>query len=294
MRINLSLEQLEAFVELAAVLNFRAAAARLGMSQPALSRSIRLAEQTLGARLFDRDTRRVSITATGSELLPVARRILHDFDEALSELGEFIHGRSGQVTVAALPSTGVALLPRAIAAFRQRNPQVTFALLEASAEALLAAIENGRADFGLSVRPAPHQRLHYRHLHDDPFVLLCPKGHPLAKQTSASWSVFAAHPFIAAVPTSSVRPVTDTVFLQKRIAIRPTLEYPSAAACGALVAAGLGIAALPQMTLCLLDMQALAAVPLQRPVVARPIGIVTRIGRSLPPVSRTFLKTLSA
>ena len=63
MRIDLNLRQLEAFVQVAACGSFRQAAARLGQSQPALSRFIRQAEQTLGARLFDRDTRRVEITA---------------------------------------------------------------------------------------------------------------------------------------------------------------------------------------------------------------------------------------
>ena len=292
MRIDLSLQQLEAFVEVAKALSFRAAAARLGVSQPALSRSIRLAEQTLGARLFDRDTRRVAITAAGSELLPIAERILRDFDGALSELGEFIQGHSGRVTVAALPSTGVALVPRAIAAFRRQHPQVEFSLLEAPASALLAAIEDGRADFGLSVRPAPHQRLHYRHLHDDPFVLLCRHDDPLAMRASVPWSVFTSRPFIASQPTSSIRPITDAVFLQKRLTVPAALDYPSVAACGALVAAGLGITALPRLALELVDMRALAAVPLQRPTVARPIGLVTRIGRSLPPVSRAFMEIL--
>ena len=86
MRIDLSLRQLEAFVQVATSGSFRQAALQLGQSQPALSSAIRRAEQTLGARLFDRDTRQVRITATGQELLPVARRILRDFDHALGDL----------------------------------------------------------------------------------------------------------------------------------------------------------------------------------------------------------------
>ena len=100
------------------------------------------------------------------------------------------------------------------------------------------------------------------------------------------------HPFIASQTTSSIRPITDAVFLQKRLTVPAALDYPSVAACGALVAAGLGITALPRLALELVDMRALAAVPLQRPTVARPIGIVTRIGRSLPPVSRAFMEVL--
>lgn len=289
MRLDLNLRQLEAFVAVAATSSFRQAALQLGQSQPALSRFIRQAEQTLATRLFDRDTRHVSITDAGKELLPIAQRILRDFDDALGDFGEFMAGHSGRVSVAALPSTGIALLPQAIAAFARTHPQVTFTLTEAPADALLALVEEGRADFGISVRPAPRQRLHYSHLLDDPFVLVCRRDDPLATLESVPWSVFAAQPCIVAGQNSSIRPITDAVFLRQRTPVRPVLEYPSVAACGALVAAGLGITALPMLALQLLNMSELAFVPLQRPNMTRPIGIVTRIGRTLSPVSRIFM-----
>ena len=294
MRIDLSLRQLEAFATVAARGSFRRAAAQLGQAQPVVSRLIGQAEQTLGTRLFDRDTRRVEITAAGRELLPIAQRILHDFDSALSELGEFMHGRSGRVTVAALPSVGAALVPQAMVALRRTHAAVEFTLIEAPAEALLAAVEEGRADLGLSVRPASHQRLRYEHLLDDPMVLLCRADDPLAARPSVPWSVFAQRPFIASAPASSIRPITDAVFVQKRLALRPALEYPSVTACGALVAAGLGITALPRLTLGLMSMEGLAAVPLARPQASRAIGIVTRIGRTLPPVARAFMAEMQA
>jgi len=292
MRVNLTLQQLEAFVRVAATGNFRAAAQALHVSQPALSRTVRMAEQVLGARLFDRDTRHVALTAAGHELLPIARRILGEFDGAFSELSQFLEGRSGHVTVAALPSVGVALLPEAIAAFRRAHPQVAFSIVEAAAEPLLRAVDEGRADFGVSVRPAPDRRLHYRHLLDDPFMLLCRRDDALARRAALPWSVCASRPFIASSAGSSIRPMTDAVFLQKGMPLRPAFEYPSVAIGGALVAAGLGVTALPRLALRLVDVSALAAVPLQRPSLARQIGVVTRIGRSLSPVARAFVEGL--
>ena len=294
MRIDLSVRQLEAFVQVATSGSFRQAALRLGQSQPALSSAIRRAEQTLGARLFDRDTRHVRITATGQELLPIARRILRDFDHALNDLSEFMTGRSGHVTVAALPSTGAALVPQAMVALRRTHPAVEFSLIEAPADALLAVVEEGRADLGLSVRPAPQQRLRYQPLLDDPLVLLCRADDPLAARASVPWSVFAQRPFIASAQHSSIRPLTDAVFMQRRITPQRVLDYPSVSACGALVAAGLGISALPRLTLGLMSMEGLAAVPLVRPQASRAIGIVTRIGRTLPPVAHAFMATLLA
>ena len=93
--------------------------------------------------------------------------------------------------------------------------------------------------------------------------------------------------------TVEIRPITDAAFLRQGLAIGPAFEFPSVSACGAMVGAGLGIAALPALALDLVAMPGLASVPLVRPRVSRPVGIVTRIGRTLPPVSGGFLSLLA-
>jgi LysR family transcriptional regulator, carnitine catabolism transcriptional activator len=290
LRVNLTLQQLDAFVRVALAGNFRAAAQHLHVSQPALSRTIKIVEAAIGARLFDRDTRHVALTPAGAELLPIAQRILDDFNNAFSDLSQFLAGRSGHVTVASLPSLGVAMLPRAIAAFRGPYPAVQFSLVEGPADALRAAVNDGSVDFAISVRPAPAQSLAFEPLRDDPFVMLCRRDAPMAARAAVPWTAFAGHPFIASSVRSSIRPLTDAAFLQKGMHVVPVLECPSVAGTGGLVAAGLGITALPRLALDLIkpDPQ-LVAVPLQRPVIVRSIGIVTRIGRSLSPASRAFM-----
>lgn len=292
MRIPITLQQLEAFVEVARTVNFRAAAQTLHVSQPALSRTIKVIEDALGARLFDRDTRHVELTPAGKELLPIAQRILDNFNSAFSELSQFLEGRSGHVTVAALPSIGVALLPRAIAAFRGAHPHVRFSLLEGPAEVVRAAIDEGRADLAITVRPAADGLLQYRHLLDDAFALLCRRDDPLAAKSTVAWSAFASRTFIAGSFKSSIRPITDAAFLQQGLAVVPAMEYPSIAAAGALVAAGLGLTALPRLALHLISNDELVSIPLRRPAMSRPIGLVTRAGRSLSPVSRAFIESL--
>lgn len=294
MRINLTLQQLEAFVEVARTVNFRAAAQALHVSQPALSRTIKVIENAIDTRLFDRNTRLVELTPAGRELLPIATRILENFNSSFSELSQFLEGRSGHLTTIALPSAGVAILPDAIAAFCERFPKVQFSLLEGAAEVVRTTVYEGLADFGISVRPAAQEPLHYRHLFDDPFVLVCRRDDPLAARSSVSWSAFASRPFIAGNAKSSIRPITDAAFLQRGLHIAPALEYPSIAAGGALVAAGLGLTALPQLALQLLQNDALVAVPLQRPALSRAIGLVTRAGRSMSPVARAFMESLQA
>ena len=292
MRLKLSLQQLQAFAEVAARCNFREAAAALNVSQPALSRTIRMAEEALGARLFDRDTRHVEITPAGAELRPIALRILAEFEGAFSDLAGFLAGRSGQVAVGALPSIGVSVLPPLLARFQAQHPQVGFTLLEAPAAPLLQAVDEGRVDVAVTVRPQPDARLRFEPVLDDPFVLVCRADDPLARQRSAGWGVFTRRPFLAAFPESSIRPVTDAVFLQLGLQVHSPITYPSIAAAGALVEAGLGITALPRLALGLATSSGLAAIPLQRPSMHRSIGLVTRIGRTLSPVAHTFLPLL--
>jgi DNA-binding transcriptional LysR family regulator len=292
MRLNLSLRQLEAIVEIAEAGSFRAAARKLDISQPALSRTLRLAEEALGARLFDRDTRRVTITPAGQELLRIARRVLADFDSSLSELGNYMTGHRGQVSVAALPSVNVALLPAAIAKFRQQHPNVEFKLQEWTAELLLAAVEEGRADFGLCAKPAPDQRLRYEALLDDPMMLVCRADDAIAHSSNAPWSLLAEKAYVGIQPGSSIRQIIDSVLLRRKLAVRATLEAPSVAACCALVREGLGIAALPRLALGLADMQNLTAVPLVQPAISRSVGIVTRIGRTLSPATLALMEAL--
>lgn len=292
MRVNLSLQQLEAFEQVASSGSFRAAAQALFVSQPALSRTVRLAEEVLGTRLFDRDTRHVALTPAGEELLPIARRILLEFDSAFSELSQFLDGRRGHVTIAALPSIGVAVLPRVIATLRAQLPDVGFSLEEAPAEPLLKMVEQGHADFGLTVQPPEDARLRYAHLFDDPFVLVCRRDHPLARRKSVPWTVFAQQPFIGSSALGSIKPLMEAALLRQGVQLRPVLEYPSVAVGGALVAEGIGITALPRLALRLIACDQLATVPLQKPLLSRRIGIVTRVGRSLSPAAAGVVRQL--
>lgn len=287
MKTALTLQQLEAFSEVARTGNFRLAARGLHVSQPALSRTIRMAEDIVGARLFDRDTRRVELTPAGHELLPIARRILADFNSAFSELTQFLDGRSGHITIAAVPSAGLALIPTAISSFRKNHPNVEFTLLESPADVVKNMVEEGNADVGITVRPPAHEPFNYRHWVDDPIVLLCRTDDPLAKRRVVPWSVFSAKPFIPAGIKSSIRPITDAALFG--MSVEQRLEYPSIASAGAMVLAGFGLTALPKMALLALNTAGLTTVPLKDPVISRPMGLVTRIGRSLSPTALAFI-----
>src|SRR5690606_38407036 len=123
-RLTLTISELEAVLLVAETRNFRMAAEQAHVSQPALSRRIQAAERKLNARLFDRDKHHVALTDAGAELVPIARRMLSEFRDSLSDLSEFIAGRRGVINIWALPSVAAAILPQAAQTFQQSHPQV--------------------------------------------------------------------------------------------------------------------------------------------------------------------------
>lgn len=295
MRINITPQQLNAFLHVAAVGSFSEAGRALGLSQPALSRTIRTIEEVLGERLFDRDTRHVVLTPAGAALRPIAERVVAEFDGGFSELAQFVAGKRGRVTIAALPSIAAVLLPRALVRYRRCFPDVEFLIQDGLQGSVLAAVGEGRADIGLTVKPPPTDDLDYRPLVFDEFYLLCRADNALAhREGPLPWAVFADHPFVAMAGSSSVRAMTDAAFLQAGLAVAPLYECAFLGTTGHLVAAGLGITALPRLSLPLAAATGLAACPLTAPLLRRHIGMVTRARRSVPPAARAFLKALEA
>lgn len=288
-RIDLSPQQLKAFLRVAETSSFRRAAERAFVSQPALSRTIAQIETVLGTRLFDRDTRKVSLTAAGLELLPVARRIVAEFDDSFSDLVRFVEGRSGRVVLGALPSLGVHMLPAAMAGFRATYPDVRFRLIGRTAEILIRAVESGDVDFVVSTPPPFGGRLLFEELLQDAFVLVCRSDDPLAGETDLPWSTLLERPLIATPPSSSIRPLSDDAFREAGLAPEPAFECDGELPiCGAMVRAGLGLAAVPKLAMSLMGAEGLAAVPLRDPVKRRTLGIVRHEARSLSTAASRF------
>ncbi|NYT78917.1 LysR family transcriptional regulator [Alcaligenaceae bacterium] len=292
MRNKPTLHQLEAFLRVAELLSFRKAADELNTSQPALSRTIKSAEDVFRTRLFDRDTRNVNLTPAGKELLPVARHILSQFDSSLSELSEFMEGRAGRIVIAALPSIGTAILPPVICAFAKLHPEVEIDIRTQPTAPVLQMVSDGIVEFAISLEPSVDTKFRYEHLIDDEFVMICADTHPCAALDECTWNDFSIYPIIANSRTTSMRVMTDAVFRQQHLVVKSSYECGSVPLCGKLVAAGLGIAAMPRLALPQMDMTGIQVRPLKNPPLFRRLGLITRADRTLSMASQIFLQVL--
>lgn len=287
---RLTISELEAVLLVADTLNFRMAAERAYVSQPALSRRVQGAERKLNAQLFDRDKHRVVLTDAGAELVPIARKMISEFHDNLSDLSEFIAGRRGVVNISALPSVAAAILPRISIAFQRSHPQVSLIVQAVSAGQVTRAVSEGTADMGFTIRQTSAENdLTFIPLLKDHFVLICSKNDPLAKKQRVGWDAFAGRPFIASGPASSIRQATDGILGASVPNARYVIDNISVV--GAMVAAGVGLAAVPRLSLRLMDTTQLQSIPLSAPPATREIGILLKSGRSLSAASTHFIST---
>lgn len=292
--MNISLRQLQIFRAVAELGSFSAAAERLHLSQPALSAAVRKLEDGLSARLFDRTTRQVMLTAEGEELKRLASRLIDEFEAVAVDLQDYLAQRRGRVVVAALPSLAAVSLPPVIARFKADFPGVEVTIRDTLHNEIQDLVESGAADFGLTVAPDKTRNLQFHPLFVDRFVMICRRDHKLAGKRVVTWSDLIRHPVITMARTSSVRQHIDQACAAAGIEAKAQYDPEHLATVGALVSQGLGVAALPSLTTPLLRFADLAEVPIVKPVVERTMGLVQRRGRTPSVAASSFIATIGA
>ena len=289
-RINCSLADFHAVAAIVELGSFRAAAERLNLSASALSRQITVLEKRLDARLFDRDTRNVVPTASGRVLARVAERTINTADDGMREFEAHASARNGRLTIAGLPSVTAGLLPGLLRRFASLHPDVDLRIMDGLSHSVLDAVESGRADLGFAAGTVSvRRRLDFQPLMDDPFVAVGTPDGPLAEDRPYKWSEIAGMPFIAMAEGTSVRELIDGASLRIGASLSPRFEVAHLATAGSLVAAGLGVTALPTLTLPVLNMNALVRRPITGFGATRRIGLVRRSGRTLSPPAMAFM-----
>ncbi|MCP4805359.1 MAG: LysR family transcriptional regulator [Proteobacteria bacterium] len=180
-----TLRQLDYVVAVDEHRNFGVAARRSGVSQPALSKSIREVEEGLGVQLFERGRRGARTTVEGARIVDEARRVLaaaRSLCDTAKALGDPF---SGEVTLAAIPTLAPYLLPVVVRETRRAFPDLRLRLVELQTDELLEALVAGEIDIGLLATPwPPHGVLVERHVLDDELLVALPPDHPLRSRAS--------------------------------------------------------------------------------------------------------------
>lgn len=289
--IKFDMGELMAFVVTAEKSSFRLAAEALFLSPPALSRRVERLEAALGARLLERTTRHVKLTAVGHDFLHEARAALTGLEEAVQRVGDQLQLRRGRVTVACIPSVANHLLPRVLGAFAASQPEVQVHVIDESARQVLDAVQRGDADFGVSFTGSQDSSLRFEALTRERYVLAMPRSHAWAERSEIGWSELAGQRLVSVSHQSGNRVLLDQVMAE--LPHQPVAWHECNHVTGALalVEAGLGLAAIPQLAL-RQDHPAICGVPLTAPDVWRTLGLLQRRDRVLNPTAEALRQCL--
>lgn len=179
--MNYSLKQLRVFVAVARHGSFSRAGEAIGLTQSAVSHSVKELEAEVSVRLLDRTTREVVLTDAGLRLANQVERLLDELQAALLDARSFGVQRSGTVRVATSQTISAHLMPQCIAAGEREYPEIRIMLRDQAQQQVLHSVRNAEVDFGIVVDPVQAVDLECEAVLHEPFLLLCRDDHPLLR-----------------------------------------------------------------------------------------------------------------
>ena len=285
---HVSTDDLRAFLAVAEAEHVTAAAARLHLSQPAVTRAIGRLEDQFGVRLFDRPGHRVRLNVFGRVLAEYAVKIVAQLDAASMDIAGLLDPHAGPVRVGFVRSLGTWLVPDLIQSFKTVEPGVEFQLYQGLSEQVADQLLRGDVDLILtSPRPRLPEQVGWELLADERLELAVPPGHRLAARRRIRLTEVATEPFVALAVTSEFRELSDRLCREAGFSPAVAFEADDVATVHALVGAGLGVAILPA-----LHQPAAPGAPATLAIAAedatRPVGLAWIAGRQLPGLAEAF------
>lgn len=292
MRFNLV--QLRAFVVAADTLNFTVAADRVHVAQPTFSATIRNLEDEVGARLFERSSRRVRLTKVGEEFLPLVRRVLDDVERATVAMEDVVSARRGAVRFSALPVLYAYHLQAALVHYRQAWPGVRLELFDLTSGQALEQLRREQLDLAIVTELSPEKDMVYEALCERTIVAVLRPDHPLAALPEIEWRELLKEPTVLLQGVGPLGHHLDQVLFEAGLKFEPDYRADQIHTAVGLVQAGLGIGVLSNVTASALLREGLVARPLVQPVVTRPLSLAHLADRELAPAARRWRETVLA
>lgn len=285
---NLTIKQLRGFVTVAEELSFTRAAAKLNVSQSALTVAIKDLEAEVRVPLLHRSTRFVELTSHGKDFLPVASKLLEDLSHGVENLHRHADRLKGSVSITAISSFIHVVLAPAIAALSRKFPGISVQVIEDTADSLIRRVQTSEVDFGIGTLWRAADEIEASLLLQDQLGVLYRHDHPVAlAERDPTWSDLEKFPIASLAYGSDMVTLSRNSHFASLIANR-AYEVSSVSSLLALVENGVGIAILPSLAAHSHGMRDICFRPIRRPQLQRSLYHLKRQGRSLSPAAKTL------
>lgn len=292
-RMRVGIEDIRAFILVTDLGSFNKAAESLSLTQSALSRRLKKLEEYLGARLLDRTSRSIDLTAVGEEFLPTARQMVRDYERSVSDIRDVIQKRAGVVAMASVMTISHNVLPPVIKRFNEEYPAIRVRILDDVGPKTAEFVATGEAEFGIVLEAGEHANLDYIPIVEDPYVLACHADHPLARKRNVTWADLQDYPYIRmGQDTGNQRQLAGAL---EGTGLMPeaAVEVQHISTIMGILGADLGVTAVPRLAVAQRPDLDLAFRRLNEPEVSRYIGLVKIRGRTLSPAAVVLQEMVS-
>lgn len=260
--------------------SFTTAAQHCNVAQPTLSAAIRQFEAELGVQLFERTTRRVTLTRFGQALLPLADVTLANVELASRDVQALIQLERQTIRIAAVSSLTGQQLPAILRRFLAERKDVRVTVFDVPNEQLARLVRDGEADIGLGLSPFDLEIFEQRPLFEDMLVVVCGKHHRFYSEREVPWSELRNEPIATFGPTSNVHRSAAGAFAELGMLFRPETYNYRMTVLG-MAANDLAVAILPALALHDTIYPGLRQIPLVEPLVRRRYALIRRKERRL-------------
>lgn len=284
-------QSLTAFMAVAESGSFSAAAERLFLTQPAVSKRIAQLEQQLGTRLFDRVGRRIRLTEAGQALLPRARQVLLDLEDMGRAISNLTGNVSGTLRIGTSHHIGLHRLPPVLRRFSREYPDVKLDIHFIDSEEAWEAVLHGDLEMGVvTLPPQPDPRLHSQAVWQDPLVFMAAPEHPLAYLDRVPLETLTDYSAILPSPVTFTRRIVESLFEAQALTLNISMSTNYLETIHMMVSIGLGWSVLPETMLddSVVRLNVDTALPVRR------LGVVTHPGRSRSNAAGAFLDILNS
>ena len=278
-------QNLKAFITVAELGSFSDAADRLYLTQSAISKRIALLEQQIGKRLFDRIARQVSLTEAGNELLPRARRILQEYENALQAINDLSGEASGTLRLAISHHLGLHRLPPILKQFAQQYPNVTLDIEFMDSEKAYEKILHGESEVAvITLALESHHNINSKKVWNDPLRFICAQDHPLAALKQPALQDLAEYPIILPGLNTYTGRIIQNLFQKEGIPLKAPMSTNYLETISTMVEIGLGWSVLPETLV-----RDLHVMPIKSITIERDLGYIHHMKRSLSNAAVGFL-----